>query len=162
MRPLAISRTEERSQLQKINVVALVISLLCVPVVAFAQDSIRNDCGDCTQAVVSVPLSPVGMLQAASREPALFAMPLASASQQQQPLPPQPRSWFGQHPILAGALIGAGSGYVLSAIAFGDNPFQGTDEDATAGSRFVFGFLGIPVGALFGAAVGHVVGAITR
>ena len=68
---------------------------------------------------------------------------------------PQKRSWIGRHPVLFGALVGFGGGFLIGYLP-GDD---GVLDDFTAGfNGLVLG----GVGAGTGAAVGAVAGASTK
>jgi hypothetical protein len=67
----------------------------------------------------------------------------------------QKRSWIGRHPVLFGALVGFGSGFLIGYLPGDDGIF----DDFTAGfNGWVLG----GVGAGTGAAVGAIVGASTK
>ncbi len=72
--------------------------------------------------------------------------------------PRQNRSWIGRHPVLFGALVGAGAGTVAAGTMNNEMFCQaGNDEDCFFynGSRFA---VGAGIGAGIGALVGWIVG----
>jgi hypothetical protein len=73
----------------------------------------------------------------------------------QAPAAPRKRSWIGRHPVLFGALVGAGSGFLIGYLPGDDGVFY----DFTAGfNGTVIG----GVGALTGAVAGAIVGETTK
>jgi hypothetical protein len=71
------------------------------------------------------------------------------------PAAPRKRSWIGRHPVLFGALVGTGSGFLIGYLPGDDGVFY----DFTAG--FNGSVIG-GVGALTGAVVGAVVSEATK
>ncbi len=91
-------------------------------------------------------------MAAAARHATLFgasAESLVSASRQEG----RKRSWPSRHPVLFGALVGAGGGAVASGAMNNELFCGGTDEDC-----FFYGGSRLAVGAGIGAGVGALVG----
>ena len=86
-----------------------------------------------------------GIERAASREASWFRVTQVSTQPQ--------RSWAARHPVLLGALIGFGSGFLIGYLPGDDGVF----DDFTAGfNGWVMGGIGAGAGAAVGAVVATV------
>lgn len=131
--------------MQKI-VAVLLIALLAAPAGAHAQDALINrgqdrDVGQTTSHNFSQDLLRKAVARKAPQSADAFSLaPFRQQSQQ--------RSWAGRHPVLLGALVGAGFGVGYAAIER-----HASDKQIDFPIEPIFGLLG----AVFGGAVGFIV-----
>jgi hypothetical protein len=78
-----------------------------------------------------------------------FAEPTSAGSRQASQQ--QHRSWIGRHPVVFGALVGFGSGFLIGYLPGDDGVF---DDFTASFGGWVVGGIGAGVGALIGALVG--------
>jgi hypothetical protein len=120
----------------------LLISVLVIPMGAFAQTFPTNEDRDGTTRMPTLQLSTGVMREAVIRESIRLAA-LPPAVRQQQP---RERSWPGRHPVLFGALVGLGTGLVVEAAVI---PGESGGEPHSAYLP-MFGSVGAGIGSLVG------------
>lgn len=123
-----------------------VAALALLPVIAEAKTMVRS----------SWPTTrdPGWLERAVDREVARLSRSTASADAplraRQQPTP-QKRSWIGRHPVLFGALVGFGGGFLIGYLPGDDVVF---DDFTAEFNGLVMGGIGAGVGATVGAVAG--------
>ena len=122
-------------------VVALLIGVLALPTRGLAQSQPRDPDSNGTPPPESVRLQE-SIREAIDRESLRVSMRPAGLAQQQ----PRERSWPGRHPVLFGALLGAGIGVVVEAAVI---PGESGGEPHSVYLP-MFGVIGAGIGSLTG------------
>lgn len=134
------------------NGLVMIVVFIMLPVPSVAQDAAPPP----RQPAFSATAAPAPTLSSASK-----AVWDAGRLPPNRRIAPEPgehgRPWISRHPVLFGALVGAGAGTVSSAVQENELFCSGGDEDCFfhGPSRFA---VGAGIGAGIGAAVGLVIG----
>lgn len=142
------------------KIVALWLAcLLLAPAGSFAQDSSPSNSGGISQ-IPARALSVNMLREATNREAARLAATVPTVSAQQQSAPQ--RSWASRHPVLLGAVVGAGIGSLARGRLLG-LPYDTCIYDSeTTGCGPASSAIGAGIGAGFGALVGLIVSLARR
>ena len=138
-----------KSQLLVAACAIWVVTLPCTGWAQIAESGMAAALDTDTEAVAVKPVRLPGALAGSLERPIIWAGVNDSRFAAVQQPAPRKRSWIGRHPVLVGALVGFGAGYLIGYSAGDDGVFY----DFTAG--FNGGVLG-GAGALAGAVVGAV------
>jgi hypothetical protein len=134
------------------NGLVMIVVFIMLPVPSVAQEAVPPP----RQPAVSATAAPAAALSPASKT-AWDAGRLPSNRRIARQPDEHGRPWISRHPVLFGALVGAGAGTVSSAVQENELFCSRGDEDCFfhGSSRFA---VGAGIGAGIGAAVGLVVG----